>query len=214
MIDVLLKNLGIAEQERLLYMKNDLTQHIPQEHVFSFLDMGCGQGTMSAGVLLMYENAKGTLVDIQDIFSFPENINKLVCNRYSFIPWRRVDELNNVKFDLVISTDVLEHIPNWRNAFRNLSKYLCEGGYLYIQTPSNYPSPNYPRFEVAKQQLLGLLGMNNPNQHIRHGLSCKQLFDEAKKIGLTPLRVSEDYVIDFKTYCSFKPRTHCLFMKK
>jgi len=117
------------------------------------------------------------------------------------------------KFDLVISTDVLEHIPDWRKAFKKLCGYLAVNGFLYIQTPSNNPSPSYPQKEVFRQRFLGLLGRSDPNKHVRHGISCKQLYDEAVKMGLKPLLAAEDYVVDSITHCDFKPRTHCLFQK-
>ena len=73
---------------------------------------------------------------------------------------------------------------------------------------------HYPHLKVFKQRALGFLGQNNPNQHVRHGLSCKQLYDEGTRAGLKPLLAAEDYVVDSISHCDFKPRSHCLFQKQ
>lgn len=212
LIEKYIQSLPNAEQERIRYLKHDL-RLCDFNGSFRFLDMGAGFGTMSAGALLLFENAEGTLVDIQDRFSLPADMSKVVSNRYRFLEWNNLAEINDEKFELVISTDVLEHIPDWRTAFRDLSRYLAPNGYLYIQTPSDYPSPNYPRFDVYKQRALSFIRKNNPNLHVRHGLSCKQLYDEGIRMGLKPLLVAEDYVVDAISHCDFKPRCHCLFQK-
>ena len=212
-IDRYIETLLPAGQERLRYLVQDLALCEPDGDRFRFLDMGAGSGIMSAGILLLFENAEGTLVDIQDRFAIPDTFSDAVSGRYRFVPWDDLEELRDEKYDLVISTDVLEHIPRWSEAFRNLAGYLAQGGYLYVQVPSDYSSPNYPSLTVWKQRFLGLLGKNDPNQHVRHGLSCKQLFDTASDLGLKPLVAGEDYVVDSIVHCDFKPRCHCLFQK-
>lgn len=209
-----LERLSPAEQERLRYLLNDLRLCKPSGGRFRFLDMGAGSGTMSAGVLFLFKNAEGTLVDIQDHFAFPKETSEIWSKYIRFVAWKDLANIRDDKFDLVISTDVLEHIIDWRKAFSNLCDYLAIGGHLYIQVPSNYPSPNYPRSRLIKQRALGMLGLNDPSTHVRHGISCKQLFDEAIKNGLVPLLAAEDYVVDSRVYCDFKPRCHCLFQKQ
>ena len=212
-IEPYLQALCAAEQERLRYLLQDLRLCRFARDDFRFLDMGAGSGTMSAGVLLLFAQSQGTLVDIQDRFNFPESVLEQIAGRYHFVPWKEVDSIRDAKFDLVVSTDVLEHIPNWTVAFNGLCQHLNPGGYLYVQVPSNYPSPNHPSSSVIKQRLLGVMGKNDPNLHVRHGLSCKQLFDEAKQQGLQAILAAEDYVVDGIVHCDFKPRCHCLFQR-
>lgn len=213
LIERYIESLCHAEQERLLHLLKDLRLCESSGKKFRFLDMGAGSGTMSVGVLLLMENAEGTLVDIQDRFDVSDEMAEILADRYRFIEWKNLPDLRDQKFNLVISTDVLEHIPDWRQAFQDLCGFMDVGGYLYVQVPSNYPSPNYPLTEVLKHRFYGLFGRNDPNQHVRHGLSCKQLFDEGLKAGLKPLVAAEDYVINSVVHCDFKPRCHCLFMK-
>jgi SAM-dependent methyltransferase len=48
------------------------------------------------------------------------------------------------QFDLVIATEVLEHIPNWNDAFRNLHQSLKEGGYVLLTAPFFFPLHEEP----------------------------------------------------------------------
>jgi SAM-dependent methyltransferase len=41
-------------------------------------------------------------------------------------------------FDLLILTEVLEHVPDWQTSFQNLTKLLKPGGYCIITTPFFY----------------------------------------------------------------------------
>ncbi len=214
MIEQYIASLCLAEQERIRYLRDDLRLCAPGGEKCRFLDLGAGSGTMSIGVLLLVPSSEGTLVDIQDRLDLPDSVSTAVAGRYRSIPWKDVAEIADATFDLVLSTDVLEHIPDWRDAFQNLCRYVHAGGYLYVQAPSNYRSPSFPTARVWKHRLLGYLNRNDPNQHVRHGLSCKQLFDEASKAGLQTLLAAEDYVVDSKVFCDFKPRCHCLFRRQ
>jgi SAM-dependent methyltransferase len=56
-----------------------------------------------------------------------------------------LDYFNPESFDIVISTELLEHIIDWRVAVNNMKFVLKSGGYIYITTRSmGFPYHGYP----------------------------------------------------------------------
>jgi len=138
-----------------------------------------------------------------------EYLPELDDDRYTIIVLSELEDVVQANFDLVLFMDVVEHIPDWKAALRGLFRYVKPGGYLYIQAPSNYPSPNWPFQKLFKNRFLGFLGKHDPAQHVRHGMSCKAILDFCSH-EFVPLVAAEDYVVDGKVFCAFKPRTHLL----
>jgi len=201
-----------ADVERACYLRRDLQQIEAEDTPQSMLDMGTGTGSMAAVVTMIFPGISGKLVDVKTQLQHLELMPKEDIKNLSFEKWPCEDSLQGQVFDLVLSMDVLEHIPDWRSAVETLKKYVAERGFLYIQTPSSYPSPNWPTRRVYKNWFKGLFGKHNPGGHVRHGLSCKSILD-AVGSKFSPIVASESYVVDGKCFCDFKPRTHLLLRK-
>jgi SAM-dependent methyltransferase len=66
---------------------------------------------------------------------------------------RLVEHFGPEPFDVVIATELLEHVQDWRLVLNNLKSVLRRGGYVYITAPSHgFPFHAYPydfwRWEV------------------------------------------------------------------
>ena len=211
---ILPPNLPHSDTERASYLVRDL-RHLPADarRISTFLDMGAGSGSMSAVVATLYPEARGVLVDIKDRLTLKELLPGGGMERLQGFGWPATEQLRGKSFDLVLSMDVLEHIPKWKEALEDLIRYVAPGGYLYIQAPSNYPSPNWPTTKMWLNAIKGLMGRQNPALHVRHGLSCKRIYDACRD-QFSPIIAAEDYVLDGRVFCDFKPRTHVLLQKK
>ena len=67
---------------------------------------------------------------------------------------RLIDYFGSESFDVVISTETLEHVRDWRLVVNNMKTVLRRGGFIYITTRSyGFPYHSYPydywRYEIA-----------------------------------------------------------------
>ncbi len=100
----------------------------------SILDCGAGEGALSA-----------RLSDLgHDVTSIDIDQESFKCNKSKFTKINFDDpfefdhfvKTNNNKFDVVLSTEVIEHIEDQWGYVRQLRKMLKPGGFLVITTPN------------------------------------------------------------------------------
>lgn len=110
---------------------------VNQNSVFTWLDVGAGDGILSAMLADKYPDAKGIAVDFH---SRPEKLNQLKS-----VKWIQADlnttnlqtfiELQSI--DLVISLAVLEHVQDPAHFIRHLLPLVSKKGMVYVACPAS-----------------------------------------------------------------------------
>lgn len=113
----------------------------------SVLDVGCGRQPFRK----MIEET-GCRYYAQDAV---QNIEKSV-NFICFIDGELSIALRDAgPFDLILCTEVLEHVADWKSAFANLASLLRPGGALLITCPFFYPLHEEP-FDFSRPTVHGI----------------------------------------------------------
>jgi len=101
------------------------------------LDIGCGVGSVS--FLLAYLNNKVTGIDISSKAIESCKANSLLLGLSQNINFLKIDfpkESVNGRFDLIICSEVLEHIEDEGTAIRKIHSMLKNKGLVFISVPS------------------------------------------------------------------------------
>lgn len=105
----------------------------------NFLDYGCGWGHFA-----IEAEARGYNVTGIDLSENEINICKLIypeSNRLRF-EQKSIQELPDNSFDIVLSSQVIEHVHNCGNYLNEINRVLKKGGRLIISTP-NIVAPRF-----------------------------------------------------------------------
>lgn len=123
-------------------LNKDILTEIDQikTHVKTMLDIGCGEGFITSKISVQNTNFEITAIDAEESYiqyakqhNQKNNINFCVQNLES------IDSSN--KFDLVVMTEVLEHLPNPDAALKKI--VLLASKYIIITVP------NEPFFRIG-----------------------------------------------------------------
>jgi SAM-dependent methyltransferase len=100
------------------------------------LDAGCGRQPFRT----LIESLNGQYVSF-DVNQSPENSVNFLGVLDGDLP-QALLEIG--PFDLILCTEVLEHVANWQSAFDNFTRLLGAGGYLVITCPHFYQLHELP----------------------------------------------------------------------
>jgi 2-polyprenyl-3-methyl-5-hydroxy-6-metoxy-1,4-benzoquinol methylase len=102
-----------------------------------FLEVGCGLGYFSNKAYKLGANVTGI-----DIGPKLVSINKKLTPRGKFfVSSASKLPFKDQTFDVVLSTEVIEHVENQKTALREMSRVLKSGGILVITTPNRVFKP-------------------------------------------------------------------------
>jgi SAM-dependent methyltransferase len=148
---------------RQWYIKKEIKRNFSPKNKLKFYDAGAGFGQYSWFVLQNWPEAQVHAVDLKadymDSFVkfacqyFPDKISARQADLTAYVP--------DQQYDLIVASDILEHIADDRQVLANFRKALKPGGKLIISTPSNFDEsaefvaehvrPGYSKAELTEK---------------------------------------------------------------
>ena len=179
LLDLLLLRTWHVKKELRIFRKNSAGNPI-------VLDAGAGYGqyTFFMSGLSPAWNIKAVDVkqeQIDDCNRFFAKINR--DNRVVFEMADLVEFIEEEKYSLILSVDVMEHILDDENVFRNFHKSLKPGGMLLISTPSDKGGSDV--FHNHSSSFI--------EEHVRDGYSVNEIKMKLEKAGFTNINSHYTY---------------------
>lgn len=132
--------IGVADPAHYLHSRYFLRALRQWEHLAPrvILDAGCGRGDYSFYLARRYPDAQVYAVDIDEdrVERNRRTASHLGLDNVTFQVSDIVKIRFATKFDLIISIDVLEHIPQQEQALRNLVDHLTPEGRVFYHIPT------------------------------------------------------------------------------
>jgi SAM-dependent methyltransferase len=122
------------------YVKQELRRQLADRtQPFDVYDAGSGFGQYSYFIATRFPHARIHAVDVktEQIADCSVFFNERGISNCLFSVEDLTQIVHTNRFDLVLSVDVMEHIPDDIGVFRNFYRALKPGGTLIINTPSN-----------------------------------------------------------------------------
>lgn len=178
------------------------------------LDLGCGHGWYGIYLVEKFE-FKGELFGV-DVSPF--NINtyikaltdKKIRNIHPFTSTAEALPFADSMFDLVFSTEVLEHVQSPENFFKSAARVLKPGGELIITTPSGPMCCFWESLAWFPQKVKHLIQgkKSSPNELKIYDvpMSWRVIRHHAKSAGLNVKYYTKAVFLPHESYLQFFPR--------
>ena len=120
-------------QERGLKIAQAIRQAVPLHRQMSALDYGCGTGLLSfplrneLGAILMADSSSGMLEVVSEKIA-AQGVNNMTTLKLDLL----TDPAPTEKFDLIVTSMTLHHVPDTDHILRIFQEMLNPGGYLCI----------------------------------------------------------------------------------
>jgi SAM-dependent methyltransferase len=113
-----------------------LLKKLPLKRFRHILDLGCGMGEYSLMMAEHLPQAQVTAIDIlpDRVAAVKKAKTKLGLTNLA-VKQRKIEDLEDQKFDFIFSVDVFEHIPEKEMPFKSAFERLNNGGYLLVKMP-------------------------------------------------------------------------------
>ena len=112
---------------------------IKEKKIKKILVAGCGSGELSITLAQNGYDVTGFDLDQDYIDLANKNLRKLKIKNCQFEVAGIEKYTNKTKYDVVIATDVLEHIADDKTAFEKLTTFIKQNGSVIITVPAGQP---------------------------------------------------------------------------
>ena len=147
--------------------KNDISElmNVAGKKFCQICETGCGEGEISSFIKEMYQNAEIDAFDISERVIAEANEKHI---------------LNKGRYDLVICSEVLEHLEDPEQALKNIKELCNENGFILLSVPKE---PIWRICNMARGKYWKDFG-NTPG-HIQHWTKrefCRMVANNGMKI--------------------------------
>jgi SAM-dependent methyltransferase len=179
---------------RTWHVKKEFKKWAKENNSAQILDAGSGFGQYSFFMAKKNKNYQITGLDvkteqIEDCNNFFSKIN---LNNASFhyadlVKYREGAD----KYDLVLSVDVMEHILEDVEVFKNFNYMMKKGGMLLISTPSDQGGSDTHHDHEHEHEHDGAAGFID--EHVRDGYGIQEIEDKLKSAGFSTVEAKYSY---------------------
>lgn len=170
------------------YIKKAIKQEFAKQKPNNILDAGCGFGQYT---YFMSKQSPRSAIDAVDLN--PEHISRLTSfvNKMKLPISVYLQDLTLLdmkgKFQFVLCVDVMEHIENDRDVFKNFYNCLTTGGKLLISTPSDQGGSDTHDHDHEE----GAHGF--VDEHARDGYSKEDISEKLTSAGFSVEEIKYTY---------------------
>jgi SAM-dependent methyltransferase len=177
---------GLKKLEYLFSVLIRMRQVSPRMKV---LDVGCGNGSIALAVASLGYDVLGVDINESSV-QYARNVNRYPNARFEVVPGSCFNLSQS--FDLIICSEVLEHLDTPGPLVATMSRHLKESGQLLITVPNGYgPREVLGRTETLLRERLGLGRLID---HVRGGV---KMMDAAAKCAVHTSNPDQDHVQKF-----------------
>ncbi len=186
LLDILLLRAWHIKREFRLWAKT-------QEGEISILDAGSGFGQYVYFMSSYNKNWKIKGIDVKEeqIEDCNNFFTKIKRNNVSFEIANLLKFSEEDKYKLVLSVDVMEHILEDVEVFKNLYKSIQEGGMLLISTPSDQGGSDVHDHDHGAEYNNGTSSFID--EHVRDGYNINEIQEKLKTAGFSKTEAKYNY---------------------
>jgi 2-polyprenyl-3-methyl-5-hydroxy-6-metoxy-1,4-benzoquinol methylase len=128
----------LAKSEDTYWAIKNYLQNTPNSINKNLLEVGCGLGYLTYSLVKAGFNITGIDISMNAI----EKATARYGNHFVCADLHEYGQKNDLKYDIIILTEVIEHVPNIYEILRSLTGLLADGGEIVITTPNKSSFPN------------------------------------------------------------------------